>query len=76
MPLALAELLIRRCRPCFRPGARRLLRSLADVECSPSSSFAAPRRPVGLAPVMAPDFCLIRDTAPPGRRRATEYERP
>ena len=59
MPLALAELLIRRCRPCFRPGARRLLRSLADVECSPSSSFAAPRRPVGLAPVMAPDFCLI-----------------
>jgi hypothetical protein len=40
-------------------GCTPALRSLADVECSPSSSFAAPRRPVGLAPVMAPDFCLI-----------------
>jgi hypothetical protein len=37
--------------------ARWLLRRLADVDCSPSSSFAT-TRPVGLAPVMAPDFCL------------------
>jgi hypothetical protein len=45
-------------------GARRLLRSLAGVGCSPSSSLAVPTRPVSLAPVMAPvmapDFCLIR----------------
>jgi hypothetical protein len=57
-------------------GCTPLLRSLADIDCSPSSSLAAPRRPVGLAPVMAPDLCLIRDAGLPGRRRTTAYERP